>query len=110
LTEQGIELGARAASPVVIAWSEVLDVSRSRFGQIDIRLREDADVWQRMSRWIRWRRKHLSFRESPYTLQGWALTPDTESIFRALEEGMDQYALRTMKADRELPTADAGAP
>ncbi len=103
LTEWGVEVGARSGSPMVIEWSEVLDVHRSRFGQIEIKVRDEAEVWRKMSRWSRWRREHFSFRPRPVTIEGWRLSPDTESIFRALEDGMDQYALRTMKAEVALP-------
>jgi hypothetical protein len=103
LTEQGIELGSRTGSPLSIEWSEVLDVSRSRFGRVEIKVRDGSDVWRRLPRWGRWRREHFSLRPGPITLHGWRLTPDTESIFRALEDGMDQYALRSMKAQAALP-------
>lgn len=107
LTEQGIVLGAHSGLPVSIEWSEVLDVNRSRFGRVEIRVRDEADVWRRMPRWSRWRREHFGFRPGPITLRAWQLSPDTESIFRALEDGMDEYALRAMKAQPALPGSPA---
>jgi len=103
VTEQGIVLGNRSGSPAVIDWSEVLDVTRSRFGRIEIRVRDEVDVWRRMPWWPRWRREHFSVRPGPVVLEGWRLSPDTESLLRALEDGMDRYAIRAIKAQADLP-------
>lgn len=99
------------ASPGLIEWSEVLDVRPSRWGQIHIEVRKESAVLQRMSRPARiTATKLLLLGPGPTSIVCWALSSNRESILRALEDGMDEHALRTFHKEAAAAPSRPEAP
>jgi hypothetical protein len=96
-------------SPGFIPWTDVLDVSPSRFGCIDLELRDEAAFWERLSplqMLARW--KFPLYGLGPAAIFSWALRGSRADIVERLEERLDNFVVAEVGAGALPPGGPGG--
>lgn len=97
-------------SPGLIPWGEILDIRSTRFGFIEVELRDEAALLARLSplsRWARW--KFPLYGLGPAAIVPWGLEAKRSELIEVLQSAHDEFVVEATKAghalagDRELP-------
>ena len=105
ITDEGIEDRTPMWGLGTISWSEIVDVRGRSWGHIEIELRDEQALWDRLgfvSRLACIKRQLYGIGLA--AVSTWDLAPGKEELLAAVEARMDAYVLRSARApeDRQL--------
>lgn len=104
VTEEGIIDRTRWYSPGLIPWKDIVDVRVGPWGLIQLDLAEGSSFWERQTPLHQLHMLRTQFWGlSPATISPMGLAAPRHAIVRAMEEGMDSYALVSLRRRVELP-------
>jgi hypothetical protein len=107
ITSEGIVDRNFWYSPGLIRWEEIIDVYSSRFGLIEVELKNEVAFWERLSplrQIARYKLQLLGF--GPALITPWGLDRSGPEVVDLLQEGLDSHVLRS--ARREGMVLDDG--
>jgi hypothetical protein len=111
LTEEGVVDQAYLHSPGLIRWSEILTLAPGGWGTITIELRDETTYWERLSPYGKFVAGKLQlFGYGPAVIQSWGLAASRSDLLDALEDGLDEYVLRSALAVSERDHLNAPTP
>jgi len=103
ITAEGIEDTNHLGAPGLIRWEEILDVERSRWGLIEVRLHDEQAYWQRLSPFGRVAAAKMQlFGHGPAVLNSWGLGASKRDVLEALEAGVDAHVLASARSEKAL--------
>ncbi len=95
-------------SPGMIRWDEILDVRRTRFGLIEVELRDEGAFWNRLSPLRQLPRVKLAlFGFGPALITPWGLRGTTREVVGTLQQGLEQHLLDSVRREQAaLPESE----
>ena len=90
-------------SPGLIRWEEIRDVRRTRFGLIEIELRDEGAFLDRLS-WLQQlpRLKFAMFGFGPALVTPWGFKGTTREVVTTLQQGLERYLLDSVRSEHSL--------
>jgi hypothetical protein len=104
ITEEGVIDNSHWWHSGLIPWHEIVDIHASRWGMIEIKLRDENQFWQRLTALQQFAHiKTQLYGFSPALIVPWLLVGARGQIVEELQTGLDQYTLRSGAESPELP-------
>ena len=109
ITEEGLLDNSHWWHSGLIPWDEIIDVRASRWGMIEIDLRDEQAFWQRLTpiqQLAHWKSQLYGF--SPALVVPFLLEGSRSQLVDEMQAGLDQYTLRSGAQSPALPDGDRG--
>jgi hypothetical protein len=109
VSEEGIRDEKFWYSPGLIPWDEVRDVRRTRFGLVELELRDEGAFWNRLSplrQLPRVKTTLLGF--GPALVTPWGLEGSTRRVVSVIQEGLERHLLESVRSEHVLPLEGDG--
>jgi len=96
ITNEGVIDNSHWWHSGLIPWNEIVDIHASRWGMIEIKLRNESVFWQRLTPLQQLAHiKTQLYGFSPALIVPWLLVGARSQIVEELQTGLDQYTLRS---------------
>jgi hypothetical protein len=98
-------------SPGIIPWRQIIEVRPTRWGLIQVDLRDNAAFYEQLSPLAELQVAKLRlWGLGPAVLRPWSLEASRSRLLQVIEDGMDAYALSELKREKALGPGESQQP
>ncbi len=98
-------------SPGLIPWRQIIEVRQTRWGLIQVDLRDNAAFYEQLSPLAELQVAKLRlWGLGPAVLRPWSLEASRSRLLQVIEDGMDAYALSELKREKALGPGESQQP